>query len=73
MGSWTVFDGVIMTTPTLIEAVRNVSESRCERQGVQALWCVYAEGDAVYLELENGGRKRVATRTTDACPSASAH
>ena len=47
--------------PTLIEAVRNVSEGRCERQGVQALWCVYAEGDAVYLELADGGRKRVAT------------
>ena len=48
--------------PTLIEAVRNVSEGRCERQGVQALWCVYAEGDAVYLELADGRRKRVATR-----------
>lgn len=52
----------IPTPPTLIEAVRNVSEGRCERQGFQALWCVYAEDDAVYLELADGGRKRVATR-----------
>lgn len=59
--------------PTLIEAVRNVSEGRCERQGVQTLWRVYAEGEAVYLELSEGGRKRVATRTNDVYPSASAH
>lgn len=63
----------MITPPTLIEAVRNVSEGRCERQGVQALWCVYAEGDAVYLELADGGRKCVAIRTTDVYQFASAH
>lgn len=61
MGAWTIFDGAIMTPPTLIEAVRNVSEGRCERQGVQALWCVYVDGDAVYLELADGRRRQVAT------------
>lgn len=50
------------TPPTLIEAVRNVSEGRCERQGVPGVWRIYAEGDAVYLELADGGQKRVATR-----------